>query len=584
MLPLLAVEAWGHSTPSWASPLGKMALPLLACLDSVAEVETTPPTQSSETQTEAETKAEPATEPESKAQKETKAEPATEPEEANTATIMLEPSTDSSNKAATSATNTQYSTAVDMATDTVSVVGSKTIGDEKRTSEYRITEQELQRFQYSDIHRVAKQAPGIYVRGEDGYGLRPNIGLRGANSDRSAKITLMEDGILLAPAPYSAPAAYYFPLMARMTGVDIHKGSAALRFGPNTIGGALDLHSRSIPSDTKAFVDIGYGTDRFGRVHGYWGKSATNWGVLLEGVHLQTDGFKRLASGANTGFDRNEIVAKARYNSEPGKGNIYHQLAIKAGYADEESRETYLGLSQQDFDADPVARYPASELGLMDWQRSQFRLGYSMEYTGDSHYEYDANIVVYRHDFSRDWRKLNRFRDGPSLYDILNNPTGQNAVYHAVVTGAQDSSTDGETLDIGTNARSFVSQGIAAIGHWSGGVSTFSHELEFGARFHYDQIERNHTQSGYLMRSGVLLPEVGPLQTTARNQGSAKAWSFHVRDQLQVTTSPRSQLLITPGLRLEVIDTTFEDNLLGSTSSNTYSQLLPGVKRTFSLL
>ncbi len=111
-----------------------------------------------------------------------------------------------------------------------------------------ISKDELERNEHNDIHQILKGVPGVYAREEDGFGLRPNIGLRGVSPDRSSKVTLMEDGVLFGPAPYSAPAAYYFPMASRMVGVEVYKGPAAIRFGPNTIGGAVNLRTREVPT------------------------------------------------------------------------------------------------------------------------------------------------------------------------------------------------------------------------------------------------------------------------------------------------------------------------------------------------
>ena len=141
------------------------------------------------------------------------------------------------------------------------ILGSKFQARNRTGSAYYISPQEIAKLGYTDINRMLKAVPGVNVYEEDGYGLRPNISLRGTKAERSEKLTIMEDGILASPAPYSAPAAYYFPNAARMYAVEVLKGSSQVQYGPFTTGGAINMVSTPIPSRFGGKINSSFGTD-----------------------------------------------------------------------------------------------------------------------------------------------------------------------------------------------------------------------------------------------------------------------------------------------------------------------------------
>jgi len=426
---------------------------------------------------------------------------------------------------------------------------------------------QLERFERDDPAAILQTVPGVYARGEDGFGLRPNVGLRGVNPDRSKKVTLLEDGVLFGPAPYSAPAAYYFPLATRMQSIRVLKGPSAIQQGPQTVGGSVEFITRDIPAAESIWLDVAGGGYLYGKAHGAFGASTERAGFLLEGVHLRSDGFKELDTvGGNTGFTRNEWMAKGRYLLVP-EGPVRQTLQLKLGYSDEDSNETYLGLSDADFEARPLRRYVASALDHMKWHRTQAVLSHVLEAGTLA-----VTTSVYRHDLARVWRKVNRFR-GASIASVLADPTSaRNAIYYGVLTGELDSSSSQDALLIGPNDRTFVSQGIQSVARWSATTGPLSHSVEVGARYHFDSIDRLHTEDAFLMQGGRLVQTNEPTYTTANNKDSTHAVALHVTDA--IAWGP---LVLTPGIRLELIRSHSMDRLTDTESRGALEVLMPGM-------
>ena len=177
----------------------------------------------------------------------------------------------------------QVSLAQELNVEEVTILGSQEAARKIPGSAHFIGEEQLRQFAYSDVQRIVREVPGVSLQIEDGYGLRPNIGIRGVATERSGRITLLEDNVLIAPAPYSAPSAYYFPTMGRIAAVEVVKGPAAITQGPYTIGGALNMVSTPIPMETEGNLLTEVGEDSTYRVHAkYGGRSDNGFGFLLE--------------------------------------------------------------------------------------------------------------------------------------------------------------------------------------------------------------------------------------------------------------------------------------------------------------
>ena len=463
------------------------------------------------------------------------------------------------------------------------IFGSKYEAENRSGSSYYLSPKELEKFGYTDINRVLRTVPGVSIYEEDGFGLRPNISLRGTSPERSAKISVMEDGVLIAPAPYSAPAAYYFPSIARMQAVEILKGSSQIQYGPFTTGGAINLVSNQIPNAFKGSLKSSYGSFNTHQTHVRIGDSKSQFGYSLEYLKNNSKGFKDLLNNRNTGFDKNDVVAKFKIKSkETAKYN--QALTFKFQYSDEVSNETYLGLTESDFNESPFARYAASQKDKMTSKHQQFLLTHEINVSNFL----KITTSGYYNGFSRNWYKLNDVvvdGDKVKIASIVNNPTAYTP-YMDIIRGTSNSAAD--ALLVKANNRAYISKGIQTKldFHWNG--EQVFHDLEIGLRYHYDEEDRFQWKDGYnIINQQMNLTTAAARGSDANRISSAKAFAASILYKLKY-----KNLTVTPGIRYEDIKLQRENfgsddpNRNGndlSTRDNNVAIFIPGIGINYKL-
>ena len=429
----------------------------------------------------------------------------------------------------------------------------------------------------TDINQLLKTVPGVYIREEDGNGLRPNIGIRAAAPTRSQKITLMEDGVLIAPAPYSNPAAYYFPTTMRMNSIEVLKGAAILRHGPQTVGGVVNLVSTPIPEQNKGRAMFLLSDEGSTDLHLSYGGKSGQWGYLLETVQRDNEGFKDIdRSNSDTGFEIEDYVGKLSWENDRNKVLLKFQRSF------ETSNETYTGLTDADFANDENRRYGLSENDTMENNHTGINLSHSFKWTENL----NSTVTLYNNEFKRNWVKSSV----DSLIKAANGSDAEAATAQATLHG-----TNTTGIELKNNNRAYKSRGVQANFNWQ----LADHTLNFGARIHHDEMDRFQPTDVYDQVNGSLAfqhqtppgfdPITGNVELDDGNNRfeEADAIALWITDDYQVT----ERLLVNLSLRMEDIETsrtqydtpdraTLE---AGKQRSNEYREYLPGIAANYQL-
>jgi Fe(3+) dicitrate transport protein len=315
---------------------------------------------------------------------------------------------------------------------------------------------------------------------------------------------------------------------------------------------------------------LSYGSFGTNQERLWLGNSLKHFDYMVELNRYASKGFKELDNGGNTGFDRRDIMAKMRWHTSDN-APVPQSLTLKLLKTTEKGNESYLGLTFEDFKANPLRRYAATQKDLLDLSHSHISLSHVIKpFAG-----FSINTVTYYSDTYRDWSRVNTI-GGQSINNILADPVGKATAYQIMIGKADGS------IDYQSAARTYFSKGIQSNAQYTFGHSNVFHKIQLGVRYHADRADRYATKSVYTMKEGSMVLNNAGMKGNQENQiRNALSLATYINYDITI-----KKLTLSPGFRFENIDFEFENfgnNDLGrlgtalKTASNELKVLLPGI-------
>lgn len=389
-----------------------------------------------------------------------------------------------------------------------------------------------------------RKVSGVHARAEEGFGLRPNIGIRGLNPNRSSKLLLLEDGLPLSYAPYGDNASYYHPPIDRFDNVEVLKGGGQILYGPMTVGGVVNYITPPPPAQREGAITIMGGNRDYFNGHARFGGTVKNTGLVVDAMRKQGQGTRE-----NTSHELSDFNAKS-LTTLGGR----HTLGLRYNFYEEESNLTYSGLRQSEWELNPRGNPFKNDFFFIN------RHGAAVTHTWAISPNVIMNNAAYSAVFLRDWWRQSS-----------NSNQRPNRASDAACGGMSNLHT---TCGNEGRLRAYYTWGIDPKFRATHSLFGVRSETDFGVRYHSEsQIRIQKNGPAPDSRDGLLVED---------NDRRARALSGFIQNRFLL-----GKFVVTPGLRLETVRyrrtnflTTRPGGIFGETR---VTQWIPGLGLAYNL-
>ncbi|WP_275269895.1 TonB-dependent receptor family protein [Limnobacter sp. P1] len=372
-----------------------------------------------------------------------------------------------------------------------------------------------------NLEDALRRVPGVQVLDETGTGILPNIGVRGLNPLRSERLQILVDGYPIAIGPYTNVGLSLFPVtLPSLEAVDLVRGGAAVHYGPNNVGGVLNLVTKPIPAKTSQTF-------------------RERLQISEETGNMLTDTYYRIG-----GFVREDIGLQFQANIVDGKGQRdrsdteVRNFIVDGEYYLNPNNDFKAQLQYYEVKAElPGALSPAAYEQNPNQSQRPFDA-------------YDADMwratFTWNHSFNEDtkltWRNFAHQADRTFFFSDPMDPA-------LPVTSVSESPRIFSVH--GTEPR--ITRKIG------------NHTIIAGARFVEEDVRFDVT------RTTLATGAVNPLR---RWDFSTTAMAYYLSDSIALM---ENRLTVTPGIRYEDVETNYRDLNTGAQFQNNPDEWLPGL-------